>query len=305
MSFSSEVKKELSAVAAESECCQRAEAYGLLFFGRAFGKYDISITTEYDFVAEKYKQAIAQFIHEKPEISVSKSGKITISVEDADSRVDILNELGYTGKETSLRLLTTNIENDCCFGSFLRGAFLSCGIVTDPKKEYHLEFDPAFKNKCRDLCELFELQSEKDSDSFSAVPKMSDRNGVNIVYFKDSSQIEDVLAVMGAQMSVLELINEKIFKDVRNNVNRKVNCDNANIRKTCQAASQHIAAIESLQRSGKFEELDAELRELAILRLENPEMTLNELGENLSTPLSRSGVNHRLKKIMDFANKNT
>lgn len=273
----------------------RAEAYGMLFFGRAFAKDEISLTTEYDFVAEKYKQAIEYFVHDEPTVVVSKSGKITVSVDGPDSRMDILSELGYTGKEPSLRLLKTNIENECCFGAFLRGAFLSCGIMTDPKKEYHLEFDPAFKNKCKDLCELF--------TGFSAVPKISDRNGVNIVYFKDSSQIEDILTVMGAQVSVLELINEKIFKDVRNNVNRKVNCDNANIRKTCKAAAQHIHAIESLMASGKFDELDSELKELAVLRLENPEMTLNELGESLSTKISRSGVNHRLKKIMDFADK--
>lgn len=295
MSFSSDVKTELCAIENTQDCCRRAEAYGLLFFGHIFGKYEISLTTEYDFVAEKYKQAIACFIHTEPAVSVSRSGKITVSVESADDRIDILNELGYTGKETSLRLLKTNIENECCFGAFLRGAFLSCGIITDPKREYHLEFDPAFKNKCRDLCEFL--------DGFAVSPKISDRNGVNIVYFKDSSQIEDILTVMGAQMSVLSLINEKIFKDVRNHVNRKVNCDNANIRKTCKAASQHIKAIESLMASGKFEELDGEIKELAMLRLDNPEMTLNELGENLSKPLSRSGVNHRLKKLMESAQK--
>lgn len=293
MSFSSDVKKELCAIECENDCCQRAQAYGMLFFGRAFGKNDISIMTDYDFVAERYCKAIEYLIYETPHVTISKSGKITVEVTNKNDRMDILNELGYSGTETTLRLLTTNIENECCFGAFLRGVFLSCGIITDPKKEYHLEFDVAFRMKCRDLSEMFE--------DFSAVPKMSDRNGMNMLYFKDSSQIEDILTVMGAQVSVMELIGEKILKDVRNNVNRKVNCDNANIKKTFQAASKQIKAIEKLMDSGKFEELPSELRELAKLRLDNPEMTLTELGSSLSEPLSRSGVNHRLRKLLSIA----
>ena len=106
---------------------------------------------------------------------------------------------------------------------------------------------------------------------------------------------------MGAHNSFLTLVNEKIFKDVRNKVNRKVNCDNANIKKTCAAAASQIHAIEKLMESGKFEELPPELKELAKLRLDNPEMALSELGANLSTPISRSGVNHRLKKLLELA----
>lgn len=293
MSFSSDVKKELCAIECDNDCCQRAQAYGMLFFGRAFGKNDISIMTDYDFVAERYCKAAEYLIYETPHVTISKSGKITVEVTNKNDRMDILNELGYSGTETTLRLLTTNIENECCFGAFLRGVFLSCGIVTDPKKEYHLEFDVAFRTKCRDLAEMF--------DNFSAVPKMSDRNGMNMLYFKDSNHIEDILTVMGAQVSVMELIGEKILKDVRNNVNRKVNCDNANIKKTFQAASKQITAIEKLIDSGKLEQLPSELRELAKLRLDNPEMTLTELGLALSEPLSRSGVNHRLRKLLAIA----
>ena len=293
MSFSSEVKKELCSIQLESDCCQRAEAYGILYYGRAFGKDDISIMTDYDYVAERYSQAIKFLTPTEPETIISKSGKITVSVPDRDARIEILNELGYSGTERTLRLLTTNVENECCFGAFIRGVFLACGIITDPKIEYHLEFDVTFKSKSRDLAEMFE--------DFPAVPKQSDRNGVNIIYFKDSYHIENILTVMGAQMSVMELIGEKILKDVRNNVNRKVNCDNANIRNTCVAAAAQTKAIEKLKESGKFEELSAEMKELAQLRIENPEMTLSELGLNLSKPLSRSGVNHRLKKLIEMA----
>ena len=214
MSFSSDVKKELSAIECESFCCQRAEAYGMLYFGRAFSKDEISIMTDYDFVAQRYINAIKSVVPCEPAMVVSKSGKVTVSVEDKDTRIEILNELGYSGTETTMRILTSNIEDECCFGAFVRGVFLSCGIVTDPKKEYHLEFDVTFRSKSQDLSEMF-----KD---FPVVPKQSDRNGVNIIYFKDSSHIEDILTVMGAHQSVLALINEKIYKDGKKHVPIKI-----------------------------------------------------------------------------------
>ncbi len=265
----------------------------MLYFGRSFDKNEISLMTDYDFVAKRYEQAIFNLVRLKPTVVQSNSGKFTVYADSQSDRIDILNELGYTGSEPSMKILNNNIENECCFGSFLRGAFLSCGVITDPKKEYHLEFDVNFKNKGKCLSNLFE--------DFPAVPKISNRNGMNIVYFKDSSQIEDILTVMGAQGSVMELIGEKIFKDVRNNVNRKVNCDRANIKKTCDAAENQINAIVKLQKSGKFEELSPDLKEIALLRVDNPEMTLSELGENLKVPMSRSSVNRRLKKIIEMS----
>ena len=292
MSFSSDVKKELCTIEHSSDCCQRAEAYGILYYGRAFGIEEISLTTDYDYVAERYIRAINYLSTYTPEMIVSKSGKITINVDSYEARMEILNELGYSGNERAMRLLTTNIENECCFGAFIRGVFLACGIITDPKIEYHLEFDVSFRTKSRDLIDIFE--------DFPVTPKQSDRNGVNIVYFKDSSQIEDILTVMGAQMSVMELIGEKILKDVRNNVNRKVNCDSANLRKTALAAATQTEAIEKLKSQGKFDDLPTDLKELAQLRVDNPEMTLAELGASLSKPLSRSGVNHKLKKLTDM-----
>lgn len=292
MSFSSDVKKELCTIEHSSDCCQRAEAYGILYYGRAFGKEEISLTTDYDYVAERYIRAINYLSTYTPEMIVSKSGKITINVDSYEARMEILNELGYSGNERAMRLLTTNIENECCFGAFIRGVFLACGIITDPKIEYHLEFDVTFRTKSRDLIDIFE--------DFPVTPKQSERNGVNIIYFKDSSQIEDILTVMDAQMSVMELIGEKILKDVRNNVNRKVNCDSANLRKTALAAATQTEAIEKLKSQGKFDDLPTDLKELAQLRIDNPEMTLAELGASLSKPLSRSGVNHKLKKLTDM-----
>ncbi len=295
MTFSQEVKNELCSIENSNDCCRRAEAYGILYYAKSFSKEDICILTDYDYVAKRYSDAIEYLIQKKPKQFISKSGKISVVVENADDRISILNELGYSGNEKLMRILTTNIENECCFGNFLRGVFIACGIITNPKKEYHLEFSIPFKSKAKDLIEMF--------DDFPVIPKQSFRNGVNLIYFKDSSHIEDILTVMGAQNSVLELIGEKILKDVRNNVNRKVNCDNANIRKTCKAAGLQTSAITRLIESGKFDELSPELKELARLRLKNPEMTLSELGLALTKPLSRSGVNHRLNKLIELAKK--
>lgn len=312
MSYSQDVKKELCQISIEDDCCKRAEAYGLLYFGRSFDKNDISLMTESDYIADRYCSAAEHLIGSMPNKTKSKSGKITLEFSSPEQRMDILNELGYSGNERTYRLLTSNIENTCCFGAFLRGTFLSSGIVTDPNAEYHLEFDVSFKTKSRDLCETIEyfkeVCNEEDgaSDDFEPltfVPKQSDRNGRNIVYFKDSSQIEELLALMGAQLSALELINLKILKDVRNKVNRKVNCDNANIKKTFEAATKQISAIKKLKKSGVFDTLSAQMQEIANIRLENPEMTLTELGNSLSEPISRSGVNHRLNKLISLADK--
>ena len=267
----------------------------MVFFGRSFGSDDISIMTDYDFVAKRYVEAIKTLINVKPTVSYTQSGKKFITLDKKEDRMALLNELGYSGAETSYRIIKNNIERECCLGAFVRGAFLSCGIITDPKREYHIEFGVSYKNKASDFCDLF--------DGFSAVPKKSVRNGMNIVYFKDSSHIEDILTLMDAQSAVMELIEEKIYKDVRNNVNRKVNCDSANIKKTCKAAAIQLEAIKKLKRSGKFEELTPEQKELAQLRLENPEMAFSELSANLKKPISRSGINHRFKKIIEAAQK--
>lgn len=173
---------------------------------------------------------------------------------------------------------------------------MTCGTVNNPNKGYHLEFVIPYTNLSRDFeCFL------TDNDEFAVEPKRIVRNSTHVIYFKDSESIEDILTVMGAVNSCLELMGVKMYKDMRNNVNRKLNFESANLDKTIDAASKQIAAINHIKESVGLSYLSDDLRELAIVRSENPDMSLRELGENLKSPISRSGVNHRLKRICAIA----
>lgn len=294
MSFSSDVKKEIASIESD-DCCKRAMAYGMLLYSKIFSKDDMYIQTEHKYVADAYNNCVKFIIGKEAKIICSPSSKYTVSVPTYEDRMEILHEFGYRGNEISFSINENNIENECCFGAFIRGVFLVCGIVTDPSKEYHLEFDVSLRSKCAQLKQAFKR--------FPVTPKTAQRNGGYILYFKDSEQIADILALCGASTSMMALIGEKILKDVRNQVNRKVNCENANLQKVCNAASSQISAIRKIYKLKGKEYLPEHLRQIADLRIENPEMTLSELGENLPEQLTRSGVNHRLKKIEQIANE--
>ncbi|MCI5538186.1 MAG: DNA-binding protein WhiA [Oscillospiraceae bacterium] len=294
MSFSSDVKKEIASIESD-DCCKRAMAYGMLLFSKCFSKDDMYIQTEHKYVADAYNNCVKFIIGKEAKITCSPSSKYTVSIPTYEDRMEILHEFGYRGNEISFTINENNIENECCFGAFIRGVFLVCGIVTDPSKEYHLEFDVSIRSKCTQLKQAFKR--------FPVTPKTAQRNGGYILYFKDSEQIADILALCGASTSMMALIGEKILKDVRNQVNRKVNCENANLQKVCNAASNQISAIRKIYKLKGKEYLPEHLRQIADLRIENPEMTLNELGKSLPEPLTRSGVNHRLKKIEQIANE--
>jgi DNA-binding protein WhiA len=197
-------------------------------------------------------------------------------------------------KEPSLRINRANIENEEDVPYFLRGAYLVCGSLTDPNKEYHMEFGVSYMNLSRDLSTLIgEVLSQ---------PKSTVRRGAYIVYYKESENIEDMITYIGAVLSSLEMMNIKIEKDIKNRVNRRMNCDNANMDKTLNASMQQVEDINYIFEHKDESFLADELLQVAKLRLENPEMSLRELCESVNPPLSRSGVNHRLKKIGEIAN---
>ncbi|UKI16854.1 MAG: DNA-binding protein WhiA [Ruminococcus sp.] len=173
------------------------------------------------------------------------------------------------------------------------GAFISCGSVTEPIKEYHLEFAVPFEELCTDLKKLLER--------LGIMSKYVERKGLYVLYFKGSEDIEDMLTLMGATKSSIELMNVKILKDVRNKANRIANCDAANIERTLKASEKQIEDIEYIMNTEGLESLTPELRNMAELRLENPDVSLKELGEMLDKPVGRSGANHRLKKLMEIA----
>ncbi|MEE0443496.1 MAG: DNA-binding protein WhiA, partial [Acutalibacteraceae bacterium] len=195
----------------------------------------------------------------------------------------------------SLRINRGVFEDDECYGSFLRGVFLSCGSIANPDKNYHLEFVIPFHNLSLDLLKIL--------TDFGLKAKLILRKYSYVVYLKDSESIEDLLTLMGAVNSSLELMGIKIQKDVRNKINRQMNFESANMSRSIEAGLAQVEAIEIIEKKQGLDSLSDELKEVAILRRENPDMSLKQLGENLTVPISRSGVNHRLMKIMEIADK--
>lgn len=298
MSFSANVKSELLQTDLEKDCCLHAFCYGLLLCSRSFSVREISALTEHRDISEKYTEILKTVCKVTPSVIKSDAGKYHIEVKSHEDRIKIMEIFGYDPKGRTMRINYANIADECCKSAFLRGAFLSCGTVNDPNKRYHLEFVMPYKNLIKDLAHFI---SGLEEFEMKASPKIIQRNSNYVMYFKGSEAIEDLLTVMGAVKSSLNVMGVKMYKDVRNNVNRKLNFENANLDKTVDAATRQIDAIRKIKSTVGIGKLPEELREIAKIRYENPDMSLRELSENLSVPLSRSGVNHRLKKICDIA----
>ena len=296
MSFSANVKSEILCAELENDCCRHAFAYGMMLFSRAFSSYDMSILTENSGVAEKYFDLMKTVCKVNPKLVKTEAGKIKVDITNEDERYKVLDTFGYDKKSTASRLNWANFSDECCKTAFLKGVFLTCGTVNDPNKNYHLEFVVPYLNLSKDL-KLF----INDYDQLSVKPRSIVRNSNHVIYFKDSEAIEDILTVMGAVNSSLEIMGVKMYKDMRNNVNRKLNFENANLDKTLDASTKQIDAILHIKNTVGLSYLSEDLREIAELRYENPDMSLRELGDLLRTPLSRSGVNHRLSKICSIA----
>ncbi len=292
MSFSSDIKNELCSLDNLSPCCYHAQAYGLVLFAH-FSNLNFSITTEHTGVYEKYCECLREYLNVNFIENTSGSKKMIAYIRDVNSRKKAFRKFGHTGDESSLRLNYANISNDCCIGSFLRGAFLSCGSVSDPNKSYHLEFVIPFKKLSGDLMKIM--------SELNLSPKYVMRKGNHIVYFKDSESIEDFLAYIGAPNASLYLMNVKIEKDVKNKINRQINNDMYNIEKTISAAEKQIEAIEFIKGTAGLGVLNDGLKKLAKLRLENPEASLTELQKLFDESISRSGIKHRLDKIIEIS----
>jgi DNA-binding protein WhiA len=293
MTFSAGVKKELSSLEILSPCCRHAEAYGMLITGRAFSTSAVSLSTENSDVARLYSQLIQSECKVKTDPPEIHGKKIIVACKKAADRRKILDAFGHLPAEPTLRINRANIQNDCCFQAFLRGAFLSCGAVTEPEKNYHLEFVIPYLKLSDDFFFLM--------DELSLCPKRTVRKGSHVIYFKDSEKIEDMLTTMGATNSSLMLMGVKINKNIRNRVNRRVNFETANIERTVNAGLAQVKAIEKIRRNNMFDKLTPQLKETAEIRLNNPEASLYELLELHGFSVSRSGINHRLAKLMEIA----
>lgn len=298
MSFAFETKNELCRIQNTKECCRKAECYGLLLFTRAFSVRAGSLTTENQNVARLMAQHIAEVTGAFADVEVSirhkGAGVFTLSIPGENQRLSVLQAFGHTGTEITRHINLSNIENECCVSAFLRGAFLACGTVTDPAKDYHLEFSALYRHLAADLAVFLESVC-----TVKFQPSVTQRKGTYVVYLKGSEQIADLLTYMGASGAAMNLMQAKMLKEVRNYANRKTNFETANIDKTVSASAKQVRAIKKIEGTIGISELPEELREIAQLRMENPEMSLRELGERLS--ISRSGANHRIQRILSIA----
>lgn len=298
MSFASDCKAELCKIENRRSCCLKAECYGLLLFSKCFSLREARMICENAAVAHRLAEAAAVSAHVYAEVRTQQrrrgAGAFSISIPDAEARMRMIASFGHTGREVSLRIREENLKKDCCVASFLRGVFLVCGTVTDPHKEYHLEFSTPHLHLAEDLAALLQRVP-----AAQLAPAVTRRKNGYMVYIKESSAIEDFLTLIGAVNSAMDLMQIKMYKETYNNLNRVSNCETANLDKTYSAASRQIAAIALISDKVGLDALPEDLREAALLRLHNPEMSLREMSGRLS--ISRSGVNHRLRRILEFA----
>lgn len=296
MSFSGQVKEELCRRVPAKKCCLLAECYGILLFCNSWTGREVRIVTESDAFSRRlpilFRKAFHLDFDKRPQ--PGEGGK-RVFVINQGAKLQALDRVyGCESGQTVARTVNFPVvEEDCCKLAFCRGAFLAGGAVTDPEKDYHLEWatghiavNRAFPVILREL-------------GFEA--KQATRKGNYITYVKHSDTLADLLTALGAGVSAMEVINAKMEKDIRNGVNRRVNCDAANLDKVVQAAQDQIAAIEKLEEAGVLSTLPEKLQETARLRMELPEYTLSELAQSCTPPVSKSCLNHRLRKLMALA----
>jgi len=294
MSFSSQLKIELCTLW-PSGVQKLAECYGLLMFARGFSFDNISILTENEEVSARYASFLRTIFDVSARVAQSGTRKDlnTVKVTGAADRAKIMHFFGYVKSGDSFIINKKYVDTTARISDFLRGAFLACGSITNPEKEYHLEFVLSSETQAKEIAELIKTANLK--------PRVTKRGNCHVVYFKESGQIEDILTFMGATTATLDIIDVKIYKDFRNLANRRANAEIANITKTVSAAAPQIEAAKKLRDKGVLTELSTELAEAVMLRLDNPELSLRDLAALTSDHVSRSGINHRLAKIMKIA----
>ena len=295
MSFCAQVKQELCKLPPSRSCCAVAESYGVLLFCNTFSPRSVRIVTESRDFAQRlprlFQKAFGLTFDQMPE---SDQGKQIFTVDDARKIRHIYDVFGLEAATTvALQVNLGILEEDCCRAAFLRGAFMAGGSVTDPEKRYHLELATSHLRVSREVRTLM--------DEMGFAPKCIDRAGSHVLYFKQSDLIEDFLTTLGAPVCAMGIMEAKVEKDLRNGVNRRVNCETANLGKAVDAAQEQLAAIRRLEERGLFQDLPDKLRQTAQLRRENPEATLLELAQSMDPPVSKSAINHRMRKLIELS----
>ncbi len=292
MSFTAELKEEILQKENKKKCCEIAELAGIVAFSSSVKSGYLKITIENRTVARRIVKLLARIagiqagIEVKPGGSVRKNDAFIISIVEYKNLMQFLDVENF---------LETQLQKDCCRRAFVKGAFLGGGSVADPKKRYHLEFVSAYEDVAKAFVKLFGELDIKCG--------LVERRGRYVVYFKDCDTICDVLALGGVMNGVVEICEVKVIKDKKNEINRLINSEVANLTKVVDASVNQTKAIEKIRDSVGLETLPETLRKLAEARLQFPEDGLAQLGQRLKPPIGKSGVNHRMRKIIEISKR--
>lgn len=310
VSFSSSVKKELTSVLANARHCMIAEVAALILMCAEITNeddiFEIKFNTENPATARKYFTIIKKAFNMNVEVVAKDNKKFNkkraylLRIPNHEMNKKVLLATTILKNEDGMLKLKDYVDNTviqsmCCKRAYLRGAFLAAGSVSDPQKGYHLEFVCQTNNNANHLKQIL--------NGLDMEAKIVMRKNSYVVYLKEGTQIVDLLNVMGAHNALMELENIRIVKEVRNNVNRIVNCETANLKKTVSAAVRQMQDIDYIESTIGISSLPENLEDIARYRIEYPSATLKELGQLLNPPVGKSGVNHRLKKISKIASE--
>lgn len=310
MSYTADVKKELTGLPVSKKCCQLAQITGFIRFAGSImlvgGKMGVKLTTDNPAIARLFLTLVKEYFGTKTAVQIEdgqlqrKSHTYALMITPDMNAEAILREVGILGVQEGANYIKdgiepANVRKRCCKKSALRGIFLAAGSVSDPAKSYHLEISCASEYMAGDVRKLV--------NSFGLKSKVIQRRGKFVVYLKDGEQIEDFLNIIGCTNQLFKYQNVRISREMKNTANRINNCENANMDKTVNAAQKVIADIKYIESTVGLDFLPAKLMQTAQLRLENPELSLADLAGLFDPPLGKSGLNHRLAKISETAEK--
>lgn len=296
-SFSGNAKAEICRNIPSKHCCALAECFGILLYCNSFQGDNIRIITESrefaQILPKLFKKAFGVEFDQMP--SDYTTGKLNFQILDQEKIRGIMTCYGFDANDTlSLHINLPIVEDDCCKASFLKGAFLAGGSVTDPAKGYHMEFATTHSSVARECDSLLQ-------ESMGFQPKYTVRGGNKMLYLKQSDLISDCLTYLGAHIAAMGIMEAKLEKELNNKVNRRCNCDDANTSKVVEAAQEQLSAIRILRENGTYQSLPVKLQQAAIAREENPESSLTELAAMMQPPISKPAMNHRLQKLVQLS----
>ena len=297
VSFSAAAKAEVCRILPQKECCAQAECFGILLFCNSFQVDGIKIITEsreFAYILPKlFKKAFD--IHFDSYPSLAAPGKLVFQIWDEEKIGQIMDSFGFDAEDTvSLHVNFPVVEEDCCKASFLRGAFLAGGSVTDPEKGYHMEISTTHRSVAREADALMR-------EVMAFPPKIAARGGGQVLYLKQSEQISDFLTYLGAPVAAMGIMETRLEKELNNKVNRRCNCDDANTSKVVEAAQEQLAAIRILKERDLMEKLPEKIKQAADARQKNPSASLSELAAMMEPPITKPAMNNRMKKLVQFA----